>query len=112
MLKDSFRTHCLIAHHAIKADLPSRLHNLNDVISITPLHLKRRNDELKHQMGLDRGRRSHLKHWVYNKLHFVISSYAMERVQLHCKQFNMDIKTELPLCTGVFTTTMGLPCVH
>jgi hypothetical protein len=100
------------SHHAIKADLLSRPHNLSDVISIISLYLKRRNDEVKHQRGLDRGRRSHLKHWVYNKLHFVINSYAMERVQLHCKQFNMDIKTELPPCTGVFTTTMGLPCVH
>ena len=36
----------------------------------------------------------------------------MERVQQHCKQFNMDIKTELPPCTGVFTTIIGLPCVH
>ena len=36
----------------------------------------------------------------------------MERVQLHYKQFNMDIKTELPPCTGVFITTIGLPYIH
>lgn len=102
-------------HHAIKKELPSRLLHLNDVWQLLSLYLTRTAKELNHKIGYERSKikDSHRKD-VLTPLHHYIGHRAIDRVLDHCGHFNLlaNNEVQLPVCTGTFTTTLGLPCAH
>ena len=103
-------------HNAIKKDLPHRLLHLNDVWQLLELYLTRTAQQILHKIGYERSKikDSHRK-CVFAPLHYYISHYALDQVLEHCNQFNLFANyesVELPPCTRVFSSTMGLPCAH
>lgn len=102
-------------HSAVKKDLPSRLLHLHDVWQLLSLYLTRTSKGISHSIGYQRTKvkDAHRKP-VLTPIHHHISHYAIDKVLEHCGQFNLfaNYETQLPACTKVFSTTMGLPCAH
>lgn len=102
-------------HRALKRDIPHRFLHIQDVIRLCSTYLLVHNNELQQKISQDRQRVRDLhRHPIFKKLHHIISSFAVDKVFRHIKQFNLiaNPRAELNPCTGSFTRTMGLPCAH
>jgi hypothetical protein len=101
-------------HQAVKKDLPTNMLHLQDVMKTLDLYLDRLNTKVVSliEKDLHRPERQHTKNYMFVKLTYRISAYAINKLLGHLKLFKETHTSALPPCTGRFTKVWGIPCAH
>jgi hypothetical protein len=94
-------------HAVVKGWIGTSSGDLKDVYSKILLAIKTQQNAIEQQIQSEKLKcLVDLNHGVWSKVHRKISIYALRKASAQMK------KHVESLCSGTFTTTLGLPCVH